>query len=109
MGGSWQTRKASADLSIFPASRSGGEEPRSETCKLGSSISQWRTFILVNLAFCGVHALSFPFYFSCLPPFLLSDRHLTGDSHFCLQVGIIPEKQPPTIVVDGCFFELISP
>ena len=53
MDGSWQTRKASADLSIFRR-RSG----------VFGSILQWRTFILVNLARRGVHALSFPFKFS---------------------------------------------
>lgn len=50
MDGSRQTRKASADLSIF---RRRG---------VFSSILQWRTFILVNPALRGAHALSFPFW-----------------------------------------------
>ena len=58
MDGSRRTRKASADLSIF---RRRG---------VFSSILQWRTFILVNPAICGVHALSFPVWiFLCKPPF----------------------------------------
>ncbi len=69
MGGSWQTRKASADLSIFSMGLIEQGNARIKISPMGSSISQWRTFILVNPARCGVHALSFPILFVLVPPF----------------------------------------
>ncbi len=78
MGGSWRTRKASADLSIFPKCGSCWVKARIETCNLVNSISQWRTFILVNPASCGVHALSFPLF------------KVTNFAPFLFEAGIIP-------------------
>lgn len=88
MGGSWQTRKASADLSIFPIRRSSWAKARIETAKLVNSISQWRTFILVNPASCGVHALSFPFMFPVSLHSFISDCRLLGDSHFACRLEL---------------------